>query len=174
MHPRADHRRPRRCSQKVKNVRPSGTSIKQNLNYQSFLEKAMEEAKTPNSQKKAEVASQKKAEVAAAKEAARAERLARLESERFAQWLPDDKCPNCRLCSKKFGLTSWHHHCRYCGNVICGDCSRHGAASTLVPEIQRYEAFNPDKDKKKTIRMCTKCDAGVSGLIAALRGGCAK
>ena len=107
---------------------------------------AAEEKKQADAQKKAEAAAskeakkqadaQKKAEATAAKEAARVARLSHLESERFSSWVPDDKSPCCRLCSKKFNLTSWHHHCRYCGNVICGDCSREGGAATLVPEIQ--------------------------------------
>lgn len=42
------------------------------------------------------------------------------------KWV-DDPCTvkKCQCCKKKtFGLTSWQHHCRFCGKVVCHGCSK--------------------------------------------------
>lgn len=38
-------------------------------------------------------------------------------------WIPDEERPNCKTCNKQFTNLIWHHHCRNCGEVFCGDCS---------------------------------------------------
>jgi len=38
-------------------------------------------------------------------------------------WVPDAEAKSCTLCSIKFTFTNRRHHCRQCGNVVCGPCS---------------------------------------------------
>lgn len=39
------------------------------------------------------------------------------------QWTPSKSVGNCACCHFKFGLVFRKHHCRYCGDVVCGGCS---------------------------------------------------
>ena len=43
-------------------------------------------------------------------------------------WTPDDACNSCQLCTKAFTWARRRHHCRNCGDLVCGLCS-----STFVP-----------------------------------------
>jgi len=38
-------------------------------------------------------------------------------------WVPDNEAKLCRQCEVKFTITNRRHHCRQCGEVVCGDCS---------------------------------------------------
>lgn len=41
------------------------------------------------------------------------------------QWQPDETVTKCSVCEQEFSLFFRKHHCRKCGRVVCGDCSRH-------------------------------------------------
>jgi len=38
-------------------------------------------------------------------------------------WIPDSEVKTCTICAIKFTFTTRRHHCRQCGNVVCGKCS---------------------------------------------------
>jgi len=38
-------------------------------------------------------------------------------------WIPDNEAKTCTICAIKFTFTNRRHHCRQCGNVVCGSCS---------------------------------------------------
>eukprot|EP01125_Pyxidicula_operculata_P004525 TRINITY_DN170_c0_g2_i2.p1 TRINITY_DN170_c0_g2~~TRINITY_DN170_c0_g2_i2.p1 ORF type:complete len:419 (-),score=85.91 TRINITY_DN170_c0_g2_i2:115-1371(-) len=38
-------------------------------------------------------------------------------------WVPDSEAKSCICCSTKFTFTNRRHHCRQCGNIVCGSCS---------------------------------------------------
>lgn len=59
-------------------------------------------------------------------------------------WLPDEAVTFCQLCSREFGFARRRHHCRYCGQVICGDCS---PKSYVIPRFQIDSA----------VRLCRLC-----------------
>lgn len=41
------------------------------------------------------------------------------------EWMPDDASTTCLLCERSFnGVTVRRHHCRVCGKLACGPCSR--------------------------------------------------
>jgi pleckstrin homology domain-containing family F len=41
------------------------------------------------------------------------------------KWIPDKEADTCMRCqSAKFNMVNRRHHCRNCGYVVCGDCSR--------------------------------------------------
>eukprot|EP01061_Rhynchopus_euleeides_P007924 TRINITY_DN16992_c1_g1_i1.p1 TRINITY_DN16992_c1_g1~~TRINITY_DN16992_c1_g1_i1.p1 ORF type:complete len:521 (+),score=149.29 TRINITY_DN16992_c1_g1_i1:116-1678(+) len=61
------------------------------------------------------------------------------------QWKSADTASSCRVCGKDFKMFTKKHHCRHCGEVVCGDCSKGRA---------RLETFNK---AKKALRICTSC-----------------
>ncbi|XP_053203773.1 pleckstrin homology domain-containing family F member 2-like [Panonychus citri] len=61
-----------------------------------------------------------------------------------AVWVPDtetDVCMHCRV--NYFSFINRRHHCRYCGLVICGDCSKN---KFLIPS-----------QSSKPVRVCDSC-----------------
>lgn len=52
-------------------------------------------------------------------------------------WVPDSEVTHCTACKQIFEfLVRWKHHCRNCGQIFCGDCSRGRA---LLPEQFKYD-----------------------------------
>ncbi|XP_073229814.1 uncharacterized protein [Porites lutea] len=43
--------------------------------------------------------------------------------EKAPVWIPDARVTMCMSCTSPFTLTNRRHHCRACGNVVCGSCS---------------------------------------------------
>lgn len=41
-----------------------------------------------------------------------------------SHWVPDEEVLACPMCAKQFGAFRGRHHCRACGRVVCGDCSK--------------------------------------------------
>jgi len=40
-------------------------------------------------------------------------------------WEPDENATQCYVCNKSFGkVTATRHHCRFCGRVVCKECSK--------------------------------------------------
>ncbi|KAI3966004.1 hypothetical protein MKX01_010961 [Papaver californicum] len=53
------------------------------------------------------------------------------------KWLPDSSSPSCMLCSVRFhALMCSRHHCRFCGGIFCGECSK---GRSLLPIKFRTE-----------------------------------
>ncbi|VDN01652.1 unnamed protein product [Thelazia callipaeda] len=81
-------------------------------------------------------------------------------TEHAAVWVPDGEATKCMTCQKtQFTLIHRRHHCRACGNVVCGACSSH---SYRIPV------------SKRPVRVCDACfakftekNSGHSDLISA-------
>ncbi|CAI2365851.1 unnamed protein product [Moneuplotes crassus] len=43
----------------------------------------------------------------------------------FSVWMDDSKASSCMLCGSDFWLLSRKHHCRVCGKIFCGSCSKY-------------------------------------------------
>ncbi|CAG0902290.1 unnamed protein product [Cyprideis torosa] len=70
-------------------------------------------------------------------------------TEHAAVWIPDSEAPRCMHCKRtQFTLVNRRHHCRKCGAVVCGGCSRR---KMLLP-IQ----------SSKPLRVCDTCFKGVT------------
>ena len=41
-----------------------------------------------------------------------------------SKWKKDKYVTNCTKCRKEFGFWRRKHHCRCCGYIFCGDCSK--------------------------------------------------
>ncbi|EFA85781.1 pleckstrin domain-containing protein [Heterostelium album PN500] len=57
-------------------------------------------------------------------------------------WIPDSEALQCMECSIKFTTIRRRHHCRRCGNVVCGKCSD--------------QSFKLD-NHSKPVRVCKSC-----------------
>eukprot|EP01113_Clastostelium_recurvatum_P033807 TRINITY_DN4513_c0_g1_i3.p1 TRINITY_DN4513_c0_g1~~TRINITY_DN4513_c0_g1_i3.p1 ORF type:complete len:1056 (-),score=197.17 TRINITY_DN4513_c0_g1_i3:173-3340(-) len=69
------------------------------------------------------------------------------------QWIRDSWSAHCADCGKPFSQVRRKHHCRGCGMIFCGGCSRQRVA------IPRYEYHAP-------VRVCDHCFARVESEIA--------
>jgi len=59
-------------------------------------------------------------------------------------WVPDAAVSECVLCLASFGLFRRKHHCRACGKIFCGACSRH---QSTIPELGYF----------RPTRVCNLC-----------------
>jgi len=39
-------------------------------------------------------------------------------------WDPDASSDKCSKCNAQFTMFNRRHHCRHCGKIVCGDCSK--------------------------------------------------
>eukprot|EP01124_Arcella_intermedia_P028362 TRINITY_DN5748_c0_g1_i4.p1 TRINITY_DN5748_c0_g1~~TRINITY_DN5748_c0_g1_i4.p1 ORF type:complete len:1000 (+),score=185.87 TRINITY_DN5748_c0_g1_i4:72-3071(+) len=68
----------------------------------------------------------------------------KLNPEPAAVWVPDDQVILCQVCQTEFNLIRRRHHCRNCGKIICGDCSK---SRRIVQSVK----------KDKEVRVCDEC-----------------
>jgi len=59
-------------------------------------------------------------------------------------WTPDTDVASCPLCHDHFTALFRRHHCRKCGMVVCGSCSKH---KVMVPSVKAT----------KKVRVCDSC-----------------
>lgn len=62
------------------------------------------------------------------------------------KWLPDSAASSCMLCGVRFHpIMCTRHHCRFCGGIFCGECSR---GRSLLPA--KFSTCDPE-------RVCDVC-----------------
>merc|ERR1719295_659114 len=59
-------------------------------------------------------------------------------------WVPDHAAQTCSRCHTAFWFGRRKHHCRCCGQVVCGECSQNSAP---IPSEQLYHP----------VRVCDGC-----------------
>ncbi|KAG7899121.1 hypothetical protein KL907_005012 [Ogataea polymorpha] len=81
----------------------------------------------------------------------------------LADWVDDAGVDSCSICKTEFNFWNRKHHCRICGQVVCGDISR--GCSMDVPANIVVDIMNIDQevkleklqDSRWSIRMCLNC-----------------
>lgn len=64
---------------------------------------------------------------------------------RPAYWVPDQDIHSCNECQREFSPRLSIHHCRACGQGVCGDCSQGRRAV-------------PSRGWDHTVRVCSSCN----------------
>ncbi|KAH9921303.1 FYVE zinc finger-domain-containing protein [Fomitopsis serialis] len=90
-------------------------------------------------------------------------------------WKPDQQAARCSvfLCRKQFSIFERKHHCRKCGDVVCGTCS---TRSTLLLDTSNLDFFYPPRDTPISVyaspispvsqeRVCDHCWDQVHGVV---------
>lgn len=62
----------------------------------------------------------------------------------FVGWVINSEMNYCMVCSTAFGMFTYQHHCKACGNIVCDTCSQSRAP------IAEIEALGPK-------RVCLQC-----------------
>ena len=78
------------------------------------------------------------------------------------EWIPDASAPACMAatdlgvaCGRPFdAFLEWRHHCRFCGRVVCGACSRR---KMLLPGERWAPYAEADFDFSEPRRVCNYC-----------------
>ena len=90
-------------------------------------------------------------------------------------WEYNDYADNCTRCGVKFNLFERKHHCRYCGKIFCGKCSKQkclippssivlvprGGKSVTSREHQGI-SFSPDDDPDRMLTYVASQDTATS------------
>jgi hypothetical protein len=69
------------------------------------------------------------------------------------KWASSSECKNCNVCFKKFGLLTKRHHCRLCGEVLCGSC------------ILSRQVYDSNSHMNIKTKFCKKCIVLVSAQV---------
>lgn len=72
-----------------------------------------------------------------------------------SQWVPNEMRSACYLCEKKFNKLRHRHHCRVCGDIVCGMC--HIVRRVDMPTI-----------RKQRVRVCVACTASMTHKVLLL------
>lgn len=67
-------------------------------------------------------------------------------------WIDDSARTKCALCKSTFGTFNRKHHCRRCGEIVCGDCSKH-TMNVAHPATKPSQA----QPEKQPVRVCNLC-----------------
>lgn len=60
------------------------------------------------------------------------------------KWIPNSASDSCYDCATLFTLTTRRHHCRRCGKLVCGTCSK-------------YKHSLPSEGSQVPVRVCKEC-----------------
>lgn len=69
-------------------------------------------------------------------------------SKRDVRWVCDQLRPHCTVCSKEFSFVRRRHHCRECGEVVCGECSSYERCEFTTAQCSA---------ETKCVRVCSGC-----------------
>lgn len=68
--------------------------------------------------------------------------------EYIVPWILDDQSPNCMRCNIAFSfMSSWRHHCRICGYLVCKKCSK---------ELRVIASLENDEVGSRVCNYCTE------------------
>ncbi|CAH0479225.1 unnamed protein product [Peronospora belbahrii] len=68
-------------------------------------------------------------------------------------WVPYETQRFCMVCSRKFGLLVRCHHCRLCGRICCGPCSKYKRRLPFSDSSIKLKT----KGRHEMMRVCSTC-----------------
>lgn len=84
-----------------------------------------------------------------------------------SEWVPDRTRKCCSNCGRTFNLITRRHHCRLCGEVVCGECSSNRTTVSFVDnenELSAYQeqghgfwGFLKTAVGRLGVRVCNRC-----------------
>ncbi|CAG5128669.1 unnamed protein product [Candidula unifasciata] len=84
------------------------------------------------------------------------------------EWVPDEQCSYCELCSVKFTQVKRRHHCRMCGAVRCAQCC---SQKIPLPQLGLEEAERVCHACKTVAELVTKArSSNESTILEAAKG----
>ncbi|KAI9342250.1 hypothetical protein BDR26DRAFT_281809 [Obelidium mucronatum] len=88
-----------------------------------------------------------------------------------AHWKPDTSVIFCESCSVRFNLITRRHHCRTCGGIFCGPCSKHiiRLDQNAEPHPAGVESRICEECQKEFSRRAERARMDAAALIS--RGG---
>jgi len=96
------------------------------------------------------------------------------------QWQPDDSSDVCLICQSQFGLLNRRHHCRACGQLVCGRCSTARLPIVILSNSAHDEAqalkdpspehiIQPNLEAAPSIEAAAQASALMPGNVERLR-----
>jgi hypothetical protein len=53
-------------------------------------------------------------------------------------WVPDNQATTCFKCDNQFTIVNRRHHCRFCGQIFCGECTMRRGKMSSSPQMSRF------------------------------------
>jgi hypothetical protein len=74
-------------------------------------------------------------------------------------WVPNSDRLTCLHCERPFNMMRRRHHCRMCGELVCGQCSPHRVKLTLGPHgsLDKLSISVRKRSARHPVRVCTDC-----------------
>mmetsp|Transcript_28898 Transcript_28898/g.40683 ORF Transcript_28898/g.40683 Transcript_28898/m.40683 type:complete len:524 (+) Transcript_28898:27-1598(+) len=72
------------------------------------------------------------------------------------KWVKDEAFLTCQVCEAEFSFLNRRHHCRYCGKLVCKDCSNKMA-------LIKFKSSARTKQFPGPVRVCEVCIAILEG-----------
>ncbi|EGZ16978.1 hypothetical protein PHYSODRAFT_502668 [Phytophthora sojae] len=69
------------------------------------------------------------------------------------EWVPYETQRSCMVCSRKFGLLVRRHHCRLCGRICCGPCSKYKRHLPFTDMAVKPTS----KGRHEMMKVCSTC-----------------
>ena len=76
------------------------------------------------------------------------------------RWVEDEEQECCQLCDEEFGMLNRQHHCRYCGWLVCSECSPEGQLMDVdrwVSSTEGHPVKHAAPGEVKQKRVCSSC-----------------
>ena len=86
--------------------------------------------------------------------------LSPLEAVSPVEWRPDEYVVDCGRCALPFSMVVRRHHCRLCGNLFCGRCSKASLplrTTCGTPTASSSSETNSPRDSPRECRVCLIC-----------------
>jgi hypothetical protein len=96
----------------------------------------------------------------------------------LSTWVPDDAFDSCMQCQEPFDLFRRKHHCRFCGRLLCDECTkerlpRRGRSVSPPPSLSVAAVLQKDNQdldhRERSCRACSDNSASAgNGAVVAL------